>query len=67
MPPIAFLNVGSQFLPFTSHKATTRGSYVPILHNIPHPPPPTVGPSGHSSYGPIGSVSQPPRSSWVPP
>ena len=40
---------------------------MPILHNIPQPTPPTVGSSGHAGYGPIGPVSQPPTSSWVPP
>ena len=65
MPPIYFLNVGSQVLPPTSQ--TTRGSYVHVLLNISHPLPPTVGPSGHTSLGTIGPTSHPPTSSWVPP
>ena len=55
MPPIALSNVGSQFVPPTFQ--TTRGSYIPILHNISHPPPPTIGPSGHTDLGPIGPTS----------
>ena len=39
---------------FLSTSHTTRGSYVPILHNISQPPPPTIRPSGDASYGPIG-------------
>ena len=65
MPPMVFPNVVSQFFPPTSQ--TTRGSYVHVLHNISHPLPPTVGPSGHTSLGPIGPTSHPPTSSWVPP
>ena len=65
MPTIALLNVGSQFLPPTSQ--TTRGFYVPILHNIPNPPPPTVVPSCHDGLGSIGPTSLLPTSTWVPP
>ena len=64
MPPKALSNVGSQFVPPTSQ--TSRGSYVPILHNISHPPHPTVRPSAHASFGPICPTSQPPTSAWVP-
>ena len=55
MSPIALPNVGSKFSPPTSQIAI--GSYVPILHNISHPPPPTIGPSGHTDLGPIGPTS----------
>ena len=65
MPPIALSDVGIQFLPSTPH--TAKGSYVNSLHNIPHPPPPTIGPNGHASFYPIGLISQPHTSSWVPP
>ena len=63
MPAIVFPNVVSQFFPPTSQ--TTRGSYVHVLHNISHPLPPTVGPSGHTSLGPIGPALHPPTSYWV--
>ena len=65
MNPIDFLNVGSQFHPPTSQ--TTRGSYVPFLHNISDPPPPVVRASGHAGLGHIGPASKPTTSSWVPP
>ena len=55
IPPIGFPNVGSQFFPPTSQRA--RGSYVPVLHNISHPPPPIVGPITHTSLGPIDPTS----------
>ena len=63
MPPMVFPNVVSQFFPPTSQ--TTRGSYVRVLHNISHPLPPTIGPSGHTSLGPIGPALHPPTSYWV--
>ena len=65
IPPIAFPNVGSKFLPPTSQ--TSRAYYVPVIHNIPQPPPLAVGPSGHAIFGPIGPSSQPPTSDWVLP
>ena len=54
MPPIALLNFGSQFAPPTSQKY--RGSYVHVLHNISHTPPPTVGLGGHAGLSPIEPV-----------
>ena len=63
IPSMGLSNVGSQFVPPTSQ--TTRGSYVPALHNISHLPPLAVGSSGHDGLGPIGPVSQPPTSAWV--
>ena len=65
MSPIDLPNVGSQFIPPISQ--TSRGSYVPVLHNIFHPHPLYIGPSGHNGVGPIGSASQPSTSTWVPP
>ena len=65
MRPIDLSNVGIQFVPPTSQ--TNRGSYVLVLHNISHIPPPVVGSSGHVGLGPIGSASHPPTSAWVPP
>ena len=40
---------------------------MPILHNISQPTPPAKGSSGHVGYGPLGTTSQPPTFSWVPP
>ena len=60
MPPIAFSNVGRQFLPSTLHR--TRGYYVPVLPNISQPLPLDFVPSGHVGYDPIGPASQPPTS-----
>ena len=57
--------VGSQFLPPTSQ--TTRGSYVLVLHNISHPAPQTIIPSGHTGLSRIGPALQPPTLAWVPP
>ena len=56
MPSIYLSNVGSQIVPPTSQ--TTRVSYVTFIHNISHPPPPAVVPSGHTSLVPIGPASQ---------
>ena len=61
MPPISFLNVGSQFVPPTSQ--TSRGSYVHVIYNIPQPPHPAIGPSSNIGFGPIGLASQPLTSS----
>ena len=65
IPPIALPNFESSFLSPTSQ--TTKGSYVPNLHNIQHPPLPMVGPSGHVGFVLVGPSSQPPTSSWVAP
>ena len=65
MPPMALSNVGSQFLPPTSH--TVRGFYVPVLHNVPQPTPPAVGSGGHVGYDPIGPTLHPTTFDWVPP
>ena len=65
MPPISLPNVGTHFLPSTSHRDI--GSYVPFLHNIPQPSLIVVGTSGHASYGPIGTSLLHLTSSWVAP
>ena len=65
MPSMVLLNLRSQFLPPTS--LAVGGTYVPILHNVSNPTPPTVGSSGPTSHGPIGPIFPLPTSSWVPP
>ena len=55
IPSMGFSSIRSQVLPHTSH--TSRGPYVPFLHNISKPTPPAVGSGGPAGYGPIGSTS----------
>ena len=65
MPSMGLPNLGSQFLPPTSH--AVRGPYVPILQNVPIHTPPAIEFGGPDGYVHVSPTSQPPAYAWVPP
>ena len=62
MLSMSLSSVWIQSLPSTSYG--TRGSYVPILHNISKTTPPATRSSGTAGYGPISQLS---ASAWFQP